>query len=324
MIAAGLVLIAVGTWAAIHWRNEPTPPLRQLVLADGRSTLGVLSFVALHEGYFRDEGIDLQLVVYPTGRDALAAVSSGRADLATVAETPIATAVAAGVGRFRVIATIASYPREMVLLSRRGVVSSPEMLIGKRIGIAVRTTSEYFLDGFLLWHGIPREKVDVVTLPPDAFRTALSDGRVDAVSAWMAVAVVQSQALGEDAIIFTGEDFNSFTWNVVVAETMKEKDPDLARALIRALVRAETHVDKNPAVIQEMTARYFPELMDFQYDDTALFDVVLDQALILNLESQARWWRQRNNEPGPIPNFLDYLWLEPLLQEKPGAVGIIR
>jgi ABC-type nitrate/sulfonate/bicarbonate transport system substrate-binding protein len=117
-ILAASVLAALIALAAIAllWPRSPPPP-EKLVIAVADSLLGVPLWVAQGQGFFAAEGLDVNLVRYPTGKPALDALLRGEAQVATVAETPI---MFAGLAR-QPIRVLANYDSRLTRLHPEAV-----------------------------------------------------------------------------------------------------------------------------------------------------------------------------------------------------------
>src|SRR5208283_5243276 len=120
--------------------------------------------------------------VHPFGKIALNAVVEGKADLGTVADTPIVFTVMNG-QKIAILATTQTSNRNEAIIARRDRgIAKPADLKGKKIGVPFGTHADFFTDIFLIAHGIDREKVKTIDIKPDEIATALVTGRVDAVS----------------------------------------------------------------------------------------------------------------------------------------------
>ncbi len=71
--------------------------------------------------------------------------------------------------------------------------------------------------------------------------------------------------------------------------------------------------------------------MNLSIEDIALhweeftFEMSLDQTLLINIESEARWAiRNELTDAREVPNYLDYVYPDALEQVKPDAVTVIR
>jgi ABC-type nitrate/sulfonate/bicarbonate transport system substrate-binding protein len=90
------VIVATALGIGVLTRNVSPPPTKiTTATADWESGLVLL---ANRQGYFQDEGLDVTIMNIATGRGQAAQELpfQGGADLATVAETPIAFGILAG------------------------------------------------------------------------------------------------------------------------------------------------------------------------------------------------------------------------------------
>ncbi len=214
----------------------------------------------------------------------------------------------------------------MVALRAAGV-SSPADLPGKRIGVTLGTSGDFFLDTFLLRHGLDRQQVRLTDLKPDEMGAALERGEVDAVATWNPTAAGLQRRLGAKAASFYAEDVYSETAVVVARREFARQRPEAARRLLRALVRAEVFFRDRPGDARKAMAAVLGDDDGGLDGSLRLFDfrVRLDQGLLVLLEEEARWARRTGRASGQAsPNFLETLDPAPLLAVKPDAVGLIR
>jgi ABC-type nitrate/sulfonate/bicarbonate transport system substrate-binding protein len=322
LVACG-VLIGIGVGSQLPiFRSQQKPEFFRL--ADGSNTIGALIFLAHNQAYFEEENLHAVRVPFITGRDALASLVEGKVDVATVADTPIVIAASKN-EKFSIIATVASSQKHSGIIVDRSVVEEPKDLIGKKIGVTPNTSSEYFLETFLIHNAIPLGKVVPVEMEPRDVSSMLSSKKVAAVSAWNPALGDAKDAMGDAAKIFHS-DFYTFTWNVVVSPAFA-RDTEKCRKIIRALLKAEKFYNSNNDEAKIMVANYMRmsrHTLDSALDVTKV-SVTLDQSLIPTLESQARWYREkRSHSDAPVPNFLNYILLDPLVLEAPERVSIIR
>ena len=70
--------------------QKPTgPPEKVIIGISATSLLPSLIHIAKKNGYFLEEGIDMEIKGYPAGKFALAATFNGEIDMCTVADPPI-------------------------------------------------------------------------------------------------------------------------------------------------------------------------------------------------------------------------------------------
>ncbi len=282
-------------------------------------------YAAVEKGTFKP-GLDVSLHSFPTGRDALNAVLKGTADVATVAETPFIYVVMKG-AKASIIATISETTNYLLIIGRKdkGLVL-PGDLKGKKIGVAIATGGEFFLDNVLVFNGIRKVDVKKVDLPSENMLAPLQKGEVDAVVSWEPFARELLNALGPKAFTYYGlPTYNRYTWNLVAQKGWIEKKPETVRSVIQALIQGVNFINKNPSEARRIAGGYFKTDKSDMSDiwGTTVFKVALHPSLIMSLEDQARWAiRNKLTNAKAIPNFLNYLYFDGLAAVDPAAVRI--
>lgn len=302
-------------------------PVENITIAYTTPPYSALADIAKAKEYFRQEGLEVTPLFRSTGKAGLDELLAGRADFATVADTPFMFAVMKG-EKIGILATIQTSDRTNVIIAKKDKgIHTPEDLKGKRIGVALGTYTEFFLDTFLTVHGISRQDVTLVNLKPDDMPEALANGDVDAATAWPPFLNRAQKRLGDNGVIFHDRDIYTFTLNIVAKQEYIRANPGKIRKLLLALIRAEDFVSDNPDEAKKVIA-------DFRQMDRALinemwggntFGVTLNQSLVLALEDESRWAIKRGlTGKGSIPNYFDHIYFDGLRSIKPDAVKVLR
>jgi ABC-type nitrate/sulfonate/bicarbonate transport system substrate-binding protein len=332
-LITALAFAVLATLLAYLALRPPAPPPRppgppeKVTIAYSATTDSVLPVVAQVMGYYQQEGLQVVPHLHPYGKLALNELLEGKADFATVAETPFMLAVMKG-AKISVLATIQTTGRNHAIIARkdRGI-SSPGDLKGRKIGVTPGTTADFFMDTFLAVHEIARKDMKVVDLNPGAQAAALARGDVDAVSAFKPFSLQVQKTLGERGTVFFDEHIYTFMFNVVATQKFISENPGKVRKLLRALIQAERYVERHQAEAQKAVADFCemePALVreicpDFSYS------VKLDQSLVLALEEETRWAITEGLvDTHKMPDYLDYIYLEALEQIRPKSVRILR
>lgn len=298
----------------------------KISIADGSSINSALLYVALKNGYFREEGLDVTCRLFSSGKAALDAVREGKADLATVADLPIMSAVMEG-ARISVVASISESFRENAIVARkdRGI-QSPGDLQGKRIGVPPGTAPDFFLDAFLIFNRIPLEKIKQIPLSGDRISQALENGDVDAVAVWKPLVLKLQDRWGANAYIDYGRTLYHMVWNLAGPEDFMKGHPEAVKKILRALIRVKDFVREKPAEAQKITAGFLglTEGQVARSWNEYAFQVTLHPLLLMNLENQARWAIRKKSVPQrAVPNFLTHFYFEGLKAVNPEAVTIV-
>ena len=166
-------------------RQEQTPKTKEkITIAYSTSLNGTLVQIAFTNGYFAQEGLDAIPQPHAFGKLALDAVIAGKADLGTAADTPIMFAIMNG-SKILILAVIQSGNKNEAIVARRDRgITKPADFKGKKIGLPLQTKSHFFVEAFLVVHGIDRKHVKIIDTKPNEMAVALAAGKVDAVSTW--------------------------------------------------------------------------------------------------------------------------------------------
>ncbi len=327
VVLAALLTTIGSIFACTRSDQQSASAPEKATIAYTTSTDAVLAQVAQIKGYYLREGLNVVPHVHTYGKPALDEVLEGKADFATVAETPVMFAIMKG-AKISVIATILTSNKYNAIVARKDKgILSPQDLKGRKIAATLGTTSDFFMDAFLTTHGISRQDLKVVDGKPQEMEDTLVNGDVDAVSLFNPNLVEVEKKLGNKVVAFYDENIYTLTFNVVARQDFIQKNPDMVKKVLRALMKAEEFVRQSPAEAQQLVA-------DSSKMDIALlrdvwadadFSVSLDQSLVLALEDESRWAiENRLIRKTTIPNYLDYIYFGGLESLKPRAVRILR
>jgi NitT/TauT family transport system substrate-binding protein len=302
-------------------------PTEKVTIAEGQQQGAALVYVAKDKGFFRDEGLDVTLQPYSSGKECLAAMLEGKADLATVAETPLVFA-AMKEERIFTIATISESSRAMAIVApgdRR--IIAPADLKGKSVGVPIGTNGEYFLHTYLVFHGISERSIRIVDVNPGSMVDALAEGVIDAATAWAPHTTRLQSALGAAGVSFYGEDIYTMTFNLAATQDFARKNPKKVVKFLRAMLRSESFARDYPVdaarIVSSNTGA--PAAAVLKEWGTYRYEVTLRQSLLTTMEAQARWAiRDRLSDRKEVPNFLDSFYLDGMMTVKPDAVTVSR
>lgn len=105
-----------------------------------------------------------------------------------------------------------------------------------------------------------------------------------------------------------------------------KKYPETVKRILKALVRAEDYTMNHPEEAKNITAelnKLDRTFIDTIWDDYK-FRVRLEQSLIVGLEEQTRWLKDKGlMKRVDMPNYLEFIYTEGLRAVKPKGVSII-
>jgi ABC-type nitrate/sulfonate/bicarbonate transport system substrate-binding protein len=225
--------------------------------------------LGIERGFFRDEGIDLDVRVVFGGPEIAAEFDSGRLKVGELGTPPALTVLANG-ARFKIVGSGVRRGAVQYFVAHQRLDGWPDIR-GARLGVLGRgSCSDWYMRAVLAHHAIDADAdVTIVGLGPRYPRILdlLADGELDG-----AILSEPHVTIGEQAELFkvwlglNALDFvPRMQWTVAVAnDAVLANEPDLVAAVLRGCRRSYRHAAQNRDEWADFGARYFaiaPETM---------------------------------------------------------------
>lgn len=206
-------------------------------------------------GFFKEEGLNIELVEFADGPTIIAAMESGSIDFGFIGPGAHKLAIQ---GRAKVIA-IDHYGNadELIGNTEKGV-STIDDLKGKTIAIASGTTSETILDLTLEKAGLTRDDVTIMDMDASAIVTAMLSGSVDACATWSPNTFAIKKEMGDKAVMITNNktfvDVSPSICSWIASPAYVEDHSDIVLKFTRALYKAMDYRADNLEEVSEWVA----------------------------------------------------------------------
>jgi sulfonate transport system substrate-binding protein len=326
-LAVTALVISAFLFACSQSDHKSAGPTEKIIIAYAALPEAALAQIAQSRGFYREVGLETTAHVRTYGKLALKEVLEGKADIATVAETPVMFAIMNG-EKISVIATIQSSKKNHAIIARKDKgILKPQDLKGKKIATTFGITADFYLDTFFASHSISRKDMTIVNLKPEEYQDAIVKGEIDAVSIFYPFLRQTLKILGSNGITFYDDELYTETFHVVATQDFVHKNPGKVRKLLHALVKAEGYAKSNQADSQKIVSDFIGTEIDIVRDiwDDNVFEVKLYQTLIFSLEDESQWAKKRGlTKATKIPNYLDFIYFDGLMSVKPEAVRILK
>lgn len=275
-------------------------------------------YVALGEGYFEDEGLNVTVESVNGSSAVLQALTAGQAQFGRPGPGPVLNARARGVD---VVFIYNQMPKSSfgIVVEEESPYQRPEDLRGQVIGVGTADGAEVsFARGVLTSLGMAEnEDYTFLTVGDGGPATAaFTRGDIEAYAASTADAAILNQR-GLAVRDITPEEFLSFFGNgYATMRSTIEQDPDLVEGFGRAIVRGQVFAmdEANRATVLAHLKAGMPQESEDPAFAEALFEAVLAKTIPLDLsngwgyQDPAHWerWHDSVVETGdleqPLPD----------------------
>ena len=317
---AGRLALALLLLTAMHGASAA----KRITIAG--SPTAILLYIAQERGYFRDQGLDVELRPFQTGPDSINAVIEGGVDFSTNSETPFVIRSFEH-SDLRILATISASDTMRLIARGDRAIKTPQDLAGKRIGVTRGSAGDYFLARYLMLNGVAAAAATIIDLEPEDIGKNLVKGEIDAGMTWEPFVRNAELAL-EDNVVTLPEQYDRYFYVMLVCmQSWLDAHPSEARAILRAIIQAETYAADHPSEAKQLVRKLFEmsvDDIDYVWSLNNLY-VSLPQALMFALEKQAEWRIPRKlTGARTIPNYLDFVATDPLREIRESSVGIVK
>lgn len=241
-----VIAIAVIGISSCVQTTAPDPTLKMALLPILDS---LPAYVAQQEGYFKAEGINVEIISVASAPERDQLIAAGEAD-GMINELVSTMFINKNDTQVRIVrvarAATEKDPVFRMLASKTSGITAPDQLPGNQIGISEGTVIEYVTDRLLESAGISAEEVTKVAIPRISDRLALL-GAND-LSAAVLPDPLASLALQGGAVVVLDDTAEPEYGLSVISfriETLESK-PDLIRAYLRAVEQAVEDINANP------------------------------------------------------------------------------
>jgi NitT/TauT family transport system substrate-binding protein len=291
------------------------------------SVTDLLPRIALEQGYFKQEGLSVTIREMSDGKLAFDGMLKGDCNFAVTGAPPIVS-IAPSITNFTILATVMSDDDSARIVARRDRgITKPVDLKGKRIGVKKGIIGHFFLDLFMMKHGLAPKDVTVVFMDTEQFIPALEKGTIDGFSMTEKMVSAAAKKLGKNAVVFSEPGLNV----VHGILTTRSDQPNNLRAtpgLLKALLRARQYAHEQPAAAKALIARSLniPNSEIEAIWSRTTVELSLPNTLFIALEDQFNWQKQRGFIPSTAqpPNYLNIVSPQYLTALDPNLVTVIK
>jgi NitT/TauT family transport system substrate-binding protein len=224
------------------------------------STVGV--YFALDNGFFEEEGLEVEVIPYPGSTTATRALLSGDADIVMTGGDTAYLAWQNG-APIKIISSPVAKGTDVMIAN--APIDSLDDLAGKRFAISDPGSTAEILGRIVIERaGVDPESLQYVSIgsPPDRVRAMLAN-QVDLTAATILILepVLQAVEAGQVNVLTSfAEEFPDIplAYNIA-SDNMIAENRDMLVRFLRAEIRGYQWATENPAEAAAIAAKYIPE-----------------------------------------------------------------
>ena len=227
--------IGIHLWPTNIYAGESGEKLTRIRMGlAARSTTSMPFFVAKERGFFREEGLEVELIVMQAIQTIQATLGNSTQFASATGSAVSAAVRGAGI---KVILAVTDRP-SFDLIAQPGI-TSVQQLRGKKIGTGgVGSLAEILARRILIAHNVRPEEVSILaTGPSHVTYLSLKAKVIDAAPLQMPLTFT-AQDEGFRKLAAAGEFYQSVQGGLATTKTMLTEQPELVTKVVRAMLRA--------------------------------------------------------------------------------------
>jgi NitT/TauT family transport system substrate-binding protein len=233
-------------------------------------------YVALDKGYYKAEGLDVQLAEGNGAQNVLKAVAAGNEKFGYGPAVAAAQAVSQGLP-VKVAAVYQTKAPMGVIAFPDTPLKTPKDLEGKRLAVSVGETFGDMLGPFSKINGVDITKITQIQMDTSARTVQFLTRKIDVMSVYLSNELPQiEKRAGVKFNVLKVSDFglNLLGASIYVGNAYAEQNPEIVKKLLRATAKGYQDAMANPKEAARIMAKYMavpeqPDILDRQVEATA-------------------------------------------------------
>jgi NitT/TauT family transport system substrate-binding protein len=216
--------------------------------------IGYISlFVAKDKGFFKEEGIDLQMQSFSAPGDGLAPLLAGELDAHFTTADSVVTALDKAPGRLSMVYLTDTSAGADAILAKTDIATAAD-LKGKTVAVTAGQCNELLLRKALEKFNLGPGDVKMTNMNPDDAGAAFVAGQLDAAVTWEPwITKVEGEKKGH--VIFSSADTPNLILDVVaISDKTAMEKVDATKAFLKALNKANELAMSDPKGAAEVAA----------------------------------------------------------------------
>ncbi len=267
-------------------------------------------YVALEKGYYKAEGLDVQLSEGNGAQNVLKALAAGNEKFGYGPAVAAAQAVSQGLP-VKVVALYQTSAPMGVIAFPETPLKGPKDLEGKRLAISVGETFGDMIRPFTRLNNVDLSKIQLIQMDSSARTMQFLTRKIDVMSVYLSNELPQLEkraGVKFNVIKVTDYGLNVLGSSMYVSNAFVEQNPETVKKLLRATAKGYRDAMADPKAAAKMMAKHMqvpeqPDVLDQQVQATVV-STNAPAGKPLGWQADADWQANLNllKETGLIPD----------------------
>lgn len=281
VLTTAMIITTITAMSGCGKKDEP------IKIGTAPWTTNMFLYLAEDKGFFKEEGLNVEIVYFPVASDSYSAFSSQKLDLVTIASPDTIAPFSKGTDFKTIIVTDKSTGSDGIV-AKKGINSIKD-LKGKKIATELYSVDHMYLLSLLDEVGLTKDDVEIVNMSIADSSTAFIAGQVDAAAIWEPF-LNNSVNNGEGVLLSTSkEQPDLITDSIIASGDLIKKRPQDVQKFVNVWFKSIEYWQKNKDEAEEIMAKH----LDVSKED---FRAMMDELHINTAEDVIKLFTKADND----------------------------
>ncbi len=241
--------------------GAPTVAQQKFRIGTGIDPVYSNFYVAEALGLYKKYGVDAEVKLFSRGGEALDALMAGEIHATSNAEYP--NVIAVDKNPEVVLIGLSCVAPHTMKLTARAEIKKPEDFIGKKIGSALGSVTDYCFDKYFEKYKVDKTQVTYINVAAPESVPLLDKGDIVAFFFWEPWPSKALEVSGSKVhILGSSAQLGVYASKLFMAapRTYAEKNPETIKGFLKAMTEAGEYIHKNPEDSYKLVAKKIPTL----------------------------------------------------------------
>ncbi|MEW6550082.1 MAG: ABC transporter substrate-binding protein [Spirochaetota bacterium] len=217
-------------------------------------------YVAMEKGWFKEEGLDVNVMIGQGSGFTVQMVDAGKAQIG-ISDAPVPIEGRAKGAKIKLVGIIFDKHPNCMFFWKDSGITKPQDLKGKTVAVPASDGHKVMWPAFAKLIGLDANDVKFVNIEPTAKPAALGTRKADVVFELFTGKPFMEKAVPADklgAIIWADYGFNAYAHSYIANEEFMKKNPEALRKFLKVAYRSWQYTLANIPEAIDILAKYHP------------------------------------------------------------------